>query len=228
MARRSGLHYVVKAPREGGAGPHPLLLVLHGRGADENDLLPIADELSTPFFVVSARAPLPFGPGFAWYPMNADQAAKRAALADSLDQLVRLIEDLPNRHPIDPAQVYTLGFSQGAVMAGSLLVKHPSVPAGTVLLSGYLPLEDLGPIDRGALAGRPVFQAHGTQDPVLPFALGEAARDFFHSAGAALDWHAYPIGHTISGPEVADIDNWLKQRLRAAPSASAQPPLPNP
>ena len=175
-------------------------MLLHGRGADENDLLPIADELSAPFFAVSPRAPLPFGPGFAWYPMNADPAAKRAALTDSLDRLVRLIEELPNRYPIDPSRVYTLGFSQGAVMAGSLLVKHPTVPAGTVLLSGYLPVDDLEPIDRAALAGRPIFEAHGTHDPVLPFQLGEAARDFFRSAGADLDWHAYPIAHTISGP----------------------------
>lgn len=213
MAQNSDLYHVVREPRQPGPGPHPLLLLLHGRGADENDLLPIVDELEAPFFAVSARAPLPFGPGFAWYPMGADPLAKRAALAESLDRLVQLIDELPRRYPIDPSRVYTLGFSQGAVMAASLLLKHPTVPAGTVMLSGYLPLDDLEPIDRAALAGRPVFLAHGTRDPVLPFALGEAARDFFLAAGASLDWHAYPISHTISGQEVVDVDGWLKERL---------------
>ena len=102
--------------------------------------------------------------------------------------------------PIDPARIYTLGFSQGAMMAGSLFMTHPELTAGTMMLSGYLPLGVQLPVDEAKLAGRPIFQAHGTVDPVLSIALGRAARDFLTRVKADLTYHEYPW-HIPSGRE---------------------------
>src|SRR5579859_786994 len=163
-----GLYHVTRPPRAGGAGPHPGLLLLHGRGADELDLLGLADELDPRFFVVSARAPMALGPGYHWYQLAAIGSPEQKTFESSLKALSRFVVDLPTAYPIDPAALFTLGFSQGSMMAGSLLLTHPDSVAGTVMLSGYLPLESGLPIDETALARRPVFQAHGTVDPVLP------------------------------------------------------------
>jgi phospholipase/carboxylesterase len=207
------LHYVTRPPLAGGQGPHPALVLLHGRGANEADLLPLVDDLDPRFFVVSARAPLPLGPGFAWYHLQEIGSPEMTTFGASLDALARLVEALPRLVPIDPSRLFTLGFSQGAMMAGSLLRRRPEAVAGTVMLSGYLPLEADLTVDEAKLAGRPIFVAHGTLDPVLPIPFGRAARDYFDSVGADLTYHEYPIAHYIASDELADVAGWLARRL---------------
>jgi phospholipase/carboxylesterase len=186
---------------------------LHGRGADEQDLFGLAEEFDPRLYVVSARAPLSFGPGFAWYHLldigNPDLTSFRA----SLDALTRFVADLPTTYPIDPSRIFALGFSQGAVMAGSLTVVHPERLAGTVMLSGYLPLDAGLSVDVAGLTGRPVFVGHGTLDPVIPVAAARIARDYFMRIGAQLTYREYPIPHSIGPQELADVGDWLAARL---------------
>jgi phospholipase/carboxylesterase len=189
---------------------------LHGRGADEQDLFGLAEELDPRLYVVSARAPLSFGPGFAWYHLldigNPDLTSFRA----SLDALTRFVAELPTTYPVDPSRIYTLGFSQGAVMAGSLALVHPERPAGTVMLSGYLPLDAGLAVDVAGLAGRVVFLGHGTLDPVIPVTAARLARDYFTRVGAQLTYREYPIPHAIGPQELADAAAWLSTRLGPA------------
>lgn len=203
-----GLVHVVRAPRVLGAEPYPTLLLLHGRGADEMDLIPLVDALDPRFFVVSARAPHRLGPGFAWYHLADVGSPESDSFAASLDALHRFVEELPRAYPIDPARLCTLGFSQGAVMAGSLLLTQPDLPARTIMLSGYLPLDQNLPIDEASLANRAVFVAHGTADPLIPIAWARATRDYFGRTGAALTYREYPIAHTIGPEELRDVGNW--------------------
>jgi phospholipase/carboxylesterase len=186
---------------------------LHGRGADELDLLGLAEELDPRFFVVSARAPMELGPGYHWYHLLAIGNPEPESFLLSLTAIARFVAELPTAYPIDPSAIYTLGFSQGSMMAGSLLLTHPESIAGTVMLSGYLPLANGLPIDEAKLAGRPVFEAHGTADGVIPVALGRQARDFWQKVGANLTYREYPIAHSIGPQELVDVSDWLGQRL---------------
>lgn len=196
-----------------GAGPHPALLLLHGRGADEHDLLPLGQSFDPRFLVISARAPLERYGGYHWYDLQAMDVPERATFDTSLKQLQRFVAELPDAFPITSDKIYLLGFSQGAMMAGSLLLTVPDQVAGAVLLSGYLPLDQgfAGATDR--LAAKPVFIGHGTADQVLPIALGRQARDYLLSAGVDLTYREYAMPHQISQQERQDVARWLRERL---------------
>lgn len=207
------LHHVAQPPRVPGSEPHPLLLLLHGYGANELDLLPLADELDGRYFVVSVRAPLSAGPGYAWYPLAQSAAGDLipdlATLRISLETLRQFVGALLQTYPIDAKRGFTLGFSQGAVMAGGLLLTAPNIPRGTVMLSGYLPLDAVTPAAPDDLRGKAVFVGHGRFDQVIPIAAGRASRDYLEKVGADLTYHEYPIAHFIGPEELADVEAWL-------------------
>ncbi len=202
------LRHLVRTPRAPAAEPCAALLLLHGRGADEADLLPVADSLDPRLFVVSARAPLPLGPGFAWYHLADIGDPDPASFEASLAALGEFVRDLPAAYPIDPRRIFTLGFSQGAVMAGSLLLTRPESIAGTVMLSGYLPLDQKLSIDEATLAGRRVFVGHGTADPLIPIAWARRVRDYFTKVSADLTYREYPNPHYIDTEEIDDVRAW--------------------
>jgi phospholipase/carboxylesterase len=102
------------------------------------------------------------------------------------------------------------------MMTGSLLMTQPDTVAGAVMLSGYLPLEQGLAVQKGRLAGKPVFVGHGTADQVLPIRHGRESRDFLQSAGADLSYHEYPMAHQINERERQDVATWLTVRLDAA------------
>ncbi len=178
-------------------------------------MLSLADELDPRMFVVSARAPLTLGPGYAWYNLLDIGNPELATFNASLDALSRFVSALASAYPVDPDRIYTLGFSQGAMMAGSLALTHPDKPAGTVMLSGYLPLDAGLAVDEKSLAGRRVFVAHGTLDPVIPVAAGRLTRDFFTRVRADLTYREYSIPHYIGPQELLDVSRWLSENLGA-------------
>jgi phospholipase/carboxylesterase len=127
------------------------------------------------------------------------------------------------RHQIEPTQLYVLGFSQGAMMAGALTLTQAERFAGTVALSGYLPLHAGLTLDAGRQAGNAWFVAHGERDPVIPVSFGRESRDYLAAAGADLTYREYPIPHAISDAELSDIARWLSARLDSA--AGAKPTM---
>ena len=212
------IHRVVW-PRVASDRPVPGLLVLHGRGADEGDLLGLATELDPRLLIVSARAPFPLGPGFHWYDLLAIGRPEPASFGRSRDLLGRFLGEIVEGYGIDPERLFLLGFSQGAMMSGTLLLTRSEAVAGAVLLSGYLPLHAGLAIDPASVRAKPVFVRHGVRDDVIPAAFGRESRDFLASAGAALDYGEYPIGHQISDQEVRDVAGWLTALLDDAPEA---------
>lgn len=206
------LFHVAHPPRRAATGLAPGLLLLHGRGADEQDLLPLADELDPRLFVVSARAPGRLGPGYAWYDLAGIGAPEPASFDRSVERLTGFVERLPRVYAIDPAGLFVLGFSQGAVMSGALLLSRPELLAGTIMLSGYLPVDAGLRIDEARLANAPVLVAHGEADPVIPVVAGRQSRDYLARVGADLTYYEYPIGHTIGPEELRDVASWLDRR----------------
>lgn len=210
MANEGGLMHRTAAARVG-AAPHPVLLLLHGRGADEMDLLGLAPPLDPRFFVASVRAPFAWEIGYCWYDMESP-ARRAATFRPALAQLRQFVEDLPRAYPVDPARVFPLGFSQGSFMANALTLSAPELVAGAVLLSGYQPpLETLE--GRPDVRGKPFFVGHGTLDPLLGIEQGRAVRDTLVGLGAAVTYREYPMAHQIIPPEIEEIAAWLAARL---------------
>lgn len=211
------LKHLALAPAVRGAdGKSPGLLMLHGRGADEHDLLGLAGALDPRLLVVSARAPRPLGPGHHWYELGEVGRPEPETFGRSLALLHEFIPEVVAGYDIDPGRLFLLGFSQGAMMSGAVALTRPDLAAGAVLLSGYLPLHAGLPIQEEQLAGYPFFVAHGSYDPVIPVAFGREARDYLTRVGADLTYREYPTDHRIVEPELAEIAAWLTARMPRA------------
>ena len=197
----------------------PLLVLLHGIGADENDLLPLAQRFDPRFTVVSLRGPYRYDQGYAWFHIEfrpdgsvvPDVAQARATLAT----LLHWLEAAPQRLETDPKRTFLLGFSQGAMMSLGVLRTVPERLAGVVALSGR-PSEGLfeARASRAAIAAVPLLVAHGTLDHVLPVAQGRLTRDAFGSLSRDFTYREFPIGHQISDEELTLVTTWLGEHAQ--------------
>jgi phospholipase/carboxylesterase len=196
----------------------PLLVLLHGIGADENDLFSLAAHLDPRFTVVSVRAPRPYHTGFAWFDIAwkpdgtivPDVTQARETLVD----FVRWLDAAPGRLGADARRVYLLGFSQGAMMSLGVLRAVPERVAGVVALSGRFgdALFDVPP-PGDAVRAVPLFVGHGTLDDLLPVANGRAIRDAFQPIVRDFTYREYAVAHGIAPSELADVAAWLTARL---------------
>ena len=213
---------------ESAPNPRASLIVLHGLGADGNDFVPVCEALQL-HAVGAVRFVLPHAPSRpvtvnngcvmpAWYDIFAfartsiGGPAPRedvAGLRQSQAAVAALIEREVARG-VPAERIVLAGFSQGAAMALMTGLRYPARLAGLVGLSGYLPLAALTAAERSAAnADVPVFLAQGRQDDVLPMPLGSTARDALVALGHAVEWHDYPLAHSVSMEEVADLNRWL-------------------
>ena len=209
----ASLYYVVHkspdAPPEGA----PLLLLLHGYGADEEDLLGLAPHLDARLICVSARAPyaLDFG-GFAWFNIEIGAEGLRFAFAEAEEPLVQvlaLVDALRQEHR--PTRVFIAGFSQGASMALAAALKRPRDFAGVIALSGLCCPEMLP--ENAAVRDLKVFMSHGHFDPVIPIAQARASRDLLLPLGLDLQYKEYDMPLAMAPPCLEDLDAWLRARL---------------
>jgi phospholipase/carboxylesterase len=215
----ASLTHIIQPPRAVG-GPHPALIMLHGRGTDERDLSGLAQFLDPRLFVVSARAPFPFqyGGGYAWYDVIDVGLPQPQMFAESHRRLNALVEEVVAGYPIDAQRVFLFGFSMGAVMAHAMALTQPEMIAGVVAHSGYLPPQkelDLE-FQLNGLDGRAWFVAHGVHDPIIPIRFGRETRDLLAGTAADLSYHEYPIAHQVSEDSLNDLSAWLTRRI--APS----------
>jgi len=213
----ASLIHVVQPPRADDDGPHPALILLHGRGTDERDLFGLAPFVDPRRFVIGARAPFPFqyGGGYAWYDVIKVGLPEPQMFAKSHQRLMTFVDEVVAGYPIDPERVFLLGFSMGTVMAHSIALTQPAKIAGVVAHSGYLPpwkeldlnfkLDDLD--------GRGWFVAHGLHDPIIPIQFGRETRDLLAGTAAELTYNEYPIAHQVSESSLADVSAWLSGRL---------------
>ncbi len=174
----ASLIHIIQQPRAGGDGPHPAIVMLHGRGTDEHDLFGLAPHLDPRLLVISARAPFPFRPagggGYAWYDVIEVGVPHPQMFAESYDRLAKFAAEVTAAYPIDPQRLFLLGFSMGAVMAHAVALAQPERIAGVVAHSGYVPPEKELQLKfkLNDLKGRGWFVAHGVHDPVIPSASG--------------------------------------------------------
>jgi phospholipase/carboxylesterase len=186
------------------------LVLLHGFGADEHDLLPIAQELDQRLRAVSLQAPLALDVGGrAWF--NLEQTPEGFAFDPrEVEEAVRLateaIEEIARRSP----RPILCGFSQGAAMALSVALLRPDLTSRVLVLSGVPPRLP-GPLEPGSLRDLRVFAAHGSYDPLIPVEMGRATRDLLQQAGATVTYREYPMGHMVVPQEISDARAWLAE-----------------
>lgn len=211
---------------ETGPQPSAAIVVLHGLGADGNDFVPIAQELGLdavgPVRLVFPHAPVmpvTINNGYrmrAWYDIlgadlvrQEDEAGLRRSQA-AVDALLLAQRE----RGIEPERIVLAGFSQGCAMALLTGLRHAHRLAGIVGLSGYLPLAAATSAERAhANALTPIFIAHGRHDNIVPIARGTAARDALTALGYTVEWHDYPMAHSVCLEEIQDINRWLLKVL---------------
>lgn len=210
------LHLVSRPPRAPSPGPAPLLVFLHGIGADEQDLLPLAGHLDPRFHVASLRAPNVAEPmGYAWYQLDWRYQPPRPDLAQAAESravLVDFLERAPAAFGTDPARTFLFGFSQGAAMSLAALLERPALVRAAVLHSGRVVQGQAPP--PASLPGVEVLVLHGRLDPVLPPARGREIRDLLAPLlGARLEHREYDAAHEVTAETLADAAAWLATRV---------------
>ena len=210
-----------------GAEPRAAVIVLHGLGADGTDFLSMADELKLgavgPVRYLFPRAPvrpvtLNGGhPMRAWYDILGTDLVRRedeAGLRQSFADVHALIEREVARG-IPANRIVLAGFSQGCAITLGAGLRHRERLAGLAGLSGYLPLAATTALERhDANALTPMFLAHGRNDGMVPLARGQAARDLLQGLGQPIEWHDYPMEHSVCVEEVQALQKWLLKVLQ--------------
>jgi len=208
--------------------PGHSVIWLHGLGADGNDFAPIVPELASPswpalrfVFPHAPVRPVTVNGGMpmrAWYDIvgvdlisRQDETGMRASIA-SVEALIAR----ENERGVPSSRILLAGFSQGGAIALSAALRHGETLAGVIALSTYLPLQDAFASERNAAnAHTPVFWGHGTADPIVPLTRGVSSRDLLQSLGYPVNWHTYPMPHSVCAEEVADLRQWMTARLSA-------------
>ena len=198
------------------AGLHPTLVLLHGRGANEEDLLGLVPYLSPRLLCIAARAPFEFGNGgYTWYDLREVGSPNTDQFMHSYELLAQFLEDIQKHYPVDPQKMILLGFSMGTVMAYSLALTKPEKINGVIAHSGYIPVDTPLRFKLESLAGTSFFVAHGIYDPVIPIEFGRKANELLTKTNAPLVYREYPIQHQISDDSLRDLGNWLARRLES-------------
>ncbi len=216
--RGSTLEYLTVFPDDYEAGqPFPVIVCLHGFGADMRDLAGLAPAIDqTGYLYVCPNAPLtvPIGPGYtgrAWYEPggNASPAAVERALA-ALDGLIR---EVWAQYQVAPGQALLLGFSQGGAMAYRYGMTRPELFSGLVVLSGALRNPDSLLAHLPPSRDQSLFIAHGTEDPLVPVEWSRDAVAFLESHGYRPTYREYPMGHEINFAVLNDLIPWIHEIL---------------
>ena len=199
-------------------GPAPAVFVLHGRGADEEDLLPVARHLPDCLCVISLRAPDPLQGGYTWYDLDISDGGLEGSQPDadgfrrSLDLVAESVEAATEAYDLDSDGIGLLGFSQGAITSLSLVLEEPDRYAWVVALHGYL-AESHAELDPDRIAGKPVFVGAGAGDRVIAASRSAAAAERFAEIGADVTHDSYPGGHGIGQAELTDVVAFVEDRV---------------
>jgi phospholipase/carboxylesterase len=192
---------------------YPTIICLHGRGSHEGDLIGLAPHLDDRLLWISPRAPLDLMSGYEWYRLEAIGKPEQTTFIAALDALDRFISEAVSTYPVDPSQLFLLGFSQGSIMSCAFTLTQPARVAGVIAQSGYLPLRSGLKIDEAGLKGKPFILTHGVFDTMISIQAGQEARDGLTRLGAEVEYHEFPMGHSVTEESLAVIAAWLKKRL---------------
>lgn len=211
------LDFLKRIPEGAGDGT-PLMVLLHGRGSDMNDLQGLRQSLPREVALVTPRAPHPgapwgYGFGWAWYRYLGDDRPDAQSLQTSLQALDDFLAPLPDHLGFQPGPMVLGGFSQGGTTSLAYALSRPGAAHGIVNLSGFLPEVPGMGLSLEVLKETPLFWAHGNQDPAVPFGLARKGWKTIQEAGGRLEAKEYAMGHWVSPEEMEALGAWLKREI---------------
>ncbi|MFE9692202.1 alpha/beta hydrolase [Micromonospora sp. NPDC005806] len=188
----------------------PLVVLLHGRGSHEREILSLADHLPAGPAYAAVQAPIAEGGGYAWFANRGIGRPVAESLRATMDWFTGWLDEVaPAGRP-----VVLVGFSGGAAFAGGLLLDDPARYAGAAILYGTLPFDAGVPTTPGRLTGMPVFVAQGEHDTVIPRELLDRTWTYLRGeSGASTVARRDPVGHGIAAPALTALADWLRERL---------------
>jgi phospholipase/carboxylesterase len=204
--------------------PATSVIWLHGLGADGSDFVPVVPALGLRtavrfVFPHALRRPVTINGGMvmrAWYDVLTREGPRQedeSGIRESARRVEGLIAAELARG-VAPARVILAGFSQGGAMTLHVGLRHAARLGGLIVLSAYLPLAHVVAAEASPAArGTPVFLGHGTEDPLIDLARARMARDTLVALGCPVEYHEYPIGHTVADAEIRDLAAWLARRI---------------
>ena len=198
-----------------------LLVLHHGRGADENDLLGLADVLDPQqrLHVVTPRAPLTIGGGYHWYAVPRVGYPDHDTFHAAYAKLAAFHDELWQRTAIAPQNTVFGGFSMGSVMSYSLgLAGDRPAPAGILAFSGFIPTVDGWQPDLASRPDLPVFIAHGRRDPIMQIDFARRASALLEAGGLAVSYHESDAAHHIDPNHIPAAVEWLASTTSSAPA----------
>lgn len=212
---------------ETAANPVYSIIWLHGLGADGHDFAPIVPELVSPEWP-ALRFVFPHAPvrsvtinnGMAmraWYDIYGFEPGARQDETGTREAIAQVEALIAREHErgVPSERILLAGFSQGGAIALAAGLRHPHKLAGIIALSTYLPIADTLAAERSAAnAAVPIFWGHGTFDPVVVLQRGIDSRAALEALGYKVDWHTYPMPHAVHPQEIADLRDWIGERLR--------------
>jgi phospholipase/carboxylesterase len=215
----SGLDLLAHRVRPPGGEPDGALVLFHGRGVDESDLLPLLDALDPDHRLVGAapRGPLTLPPGgHHWYIVERVGFPHRETFLKSFETITAWLDAFAEETGVPWERTVIGGFSQGAVMSYALALAagRPS-PAGLLAMSGFIPQVEGFDLDLER-PGLPVAITHGTLDPVISVEFGRAARQRLEASGVRPLYRESPVGHGIDPAVLPDLRAWLRATIELA------------
>ncbi len=206
-----------------GDGPHPTIIALHGWGASAFDLMGLAPYLGGgQFQVICPQGPLevPLGMtgavGFGWFPLSAVQPAVEGPIEEAVAGLERFVEAALARYAVAPRKLVLLGFSQGGVLAYRMALAAPRRFAGLVALSSWLPPQMAATLP--AVEGRdelPTLVQHGSGDEIIAVARAQQSIETLRALRVPVVYREYDMGHEINAESLADLSQWLEDKVRS-------------
>jgi len=199
---------------------------LHGLGADGGDFVPIIPELGldeaasirfifphAPVQAVTINGGMKMRAWFDIYNLGSLERQDEAGIAASAQRVRDLIAE-QNAQGVPCDKIVLAGFSQGGAIVLQTATRHPEPLAGVLALSTYLPMHAQLSVEKSEANQQiPILMCHGSFDPVLPLQLGAWSRDMLQDAGYTVVWREYPMQHQVCAEQIADIANWLKERI---------------
>ncbi|WP_224449710.1 alpha/beta hydrolase [Haloprofundus salilacus] len=231
------LEHVHVEPESSSDSPAPAVFVLHGRGADEEDLLPIARQLPDTLHVVSLRAPdrlmgvsaeqseaeargaaEQYRGGYTWYELDMSAGGLHRSqphaeeFRRSIDLVSESIDAAVEAYDLDTGNLGLFGFSQGSITSLALLLENPDRFAWVVALHGYL-AESHADLEPPNLTGKPVFVGAGSSDQIIPAQRAEAAAERLEELGADVSFSVYEAGHGVGRDELDELVSFVERQV---------------
>lgn len=207
----SGLVHRIKTPST--PGPHPTVIMLHGRFGNEDVMWVFAHTLPPDWLVVAPRATVPEQGGYSWHPQR-DEWPTLSDFDEAVTAVSHFIQSLPEQYNADPKQIYLMGFSQGAAAAVATALYYPKLVRGIAGLVGFVPDDAEHLFAEAPLKNVPVLLLIGKHDRFIPVEMARKSGKAIRAAGGRLDYQEYDTGHKLNGAGMRKLKTWWAEQAQ--------------